>query len=390
MTDAREPLRLEVVEEPEEDLAGELTSVLLSHSVVRARYPSSDMWIVAVDKLDKRESEEGEFRAFLADMNGNDMAEAYGRLADPYSITVTPTDRPRLPNEEEHAWALALLRDNDPELAQRLDAGEVEAYRPMPPLASVQGPDGSVRRAVTVGLRERRPDGGVRHRVLAVRTDEGDVLEEGLGLPQPADRDCGGPEGQTCPPRAGKDRARVRVWRGDDMLWDMLVVRPSASSGVNGSGVELRDVDYQGLRALQRAHVPILNVNYDRGGHGCGPTYRDWLNQEACFEADGDDPVAGFRVGTTAPRTILDTGRGGGNFRGVALWLDGEELVILSQLEAGWYRYVSEWRLDAGGTIRPRMGFSAVSNPCTCAPHTHHAYWRLDFDILGNDPNLVQ
>ncbi|MGH9277590.1 MAG: hypothetical protein ACRD12_05725, partial [Acidimicrobiales bacterium] len=42
------------------------------------------------------------------------------------------------------------------------------------------------------------------------------------------------------------------------------------------------------------------------------------------------------------------------------------------------------------GTIRPRMGFSAVSNPCTCAPHTHHAYWRLDFDILGNDPNLVQ
>ena len=60
-------LRLEVVEEPiEGDLAEELRSVLLSHAVVRARYPSADMWIVAVDQLDKEGAEEGEFRADVA------------------------------------------------------------------------------------------------------------------------------------------------------------------------------------------------------------------------------------------------------------------------------------------------------------------------------------
>jgi hypothetical protein len=180
------------------------------------------------------------------------------------------------------------------------------------------------------------------------------------------------------------------VWQGDDLLWDFVVVRPSASSGVNGSGVELRLVDYQGVRVLHRAHVPILNVAYDGLDGGCGPTYRDWLNQESCFEADGDEPVAGFRVCAAAARTILERGEGGGGFRGVALWLEGDELVVASQLEAGWYRYLSEWRLHRDGTIRPRMGFAAVRNPCTCEPHTHHAYWRLDFDITGAGLNLVQ
>lgn len=400
MTDAQEELRLEVVEEPEEqELAAQLRPALLSHPVVRARYPNADMWIVHVDELGKDDARPGagvgdegagEFRAFLADMAGNDVAEAYGRLADPYSVSVASTPRPRLPAEEEHAWALGVLRDADADLARRIDRGEVEPYRPMPPLASAQAPDGSVQRAITVGLRERLPGGAVRHRVLAVRTDEGDVLDEGFGLPEPAERDCGAPEGPSCAAGSGAKRARVRLWRGEQRLWDLLVVRPSASSGVNGSGVELRSVDYVGQRVLHRAHVPILNVSYEDQRGRCGPTYRDWFNEEACFEADGDEPVAGFRVGAAAPRTILDTDRGGGNFRGVALYLDGEELVVLSQLQAGWYRYVSEWRLGAGGTIRPRVGFAAVSNPCTCSPHTHHAYWRLDFDILGNDPNLVQ
>ena len=104
-------------------------------------------------------------------------------------------------------------------------------------------------------------------------------------------------------------------------------------------------------------------VAYDDDGTGCGPSSRDWFNEEACFDAEGDDPVAGFRVCASPARTILDTGEGGGGFRGVALWLDGDDLVIISQLAAGWHRYVSQWRLHAGGTIRPRVGFAAVSNP---------------------------
>jgi hypothetical protein len=202
------------------------------------------------------------------------------------------------------------------------------------------------------------------------------------------DRDCGlpdGPEGETPDPTEGAQQARVRLWRGEELLWDLVVVRPAASSGASGSGVELRLVDFQGVRVLSRAHLPVLNVAFESGAAS-----RNWLNEESAFEAEGEDVLAGFRVCPAAPRTILDKGHGGGSYRGVALWLDGEELVIASQLQAGWYRYVSEWRLGADGTIRPRLGLAAVRNPATCEPHTHHGYWRLDFDLVGPEQNQVQ
>ena len=132
---------------------------------------------------------------------------------------------------------------------------------------------------------------------------------------------------------------------------------------------------------------------YGPGGAsaGCGPTYRDWLNAETCFQAIGSDPVgAGFRVCSQPPQSILDSGVDGGNFRGVALWYHGGELRLMSQLSAGWYRYVSDWRLADDGTIGPRFGFAATANPCTCNSHTHHAYWRLDFDILTAGNNVVE
>jgi hypothetical protein len=59
-------------------------------------------------------------------------------------------------------------------------------------------------------------------------------------------------------------------------------------------------------------------------------------------------------------------------------------------MQAGWYRYVSEWRLHADGTIRPRFGFSAVTSSCVCNVHHHHVYWRLDFDIRTAGNNVVR
>ena len=385
------PLRLEVVPEPSDDgMPRELRASLTRDPVMRVQFPDADLWLVGTDVLSKEEGRDLPFRAILENLAGGEVVEVDGYLDDPESLVVTPTSRPRLPNDEEHAWALDVLRV-DSEVAERLDGGQLTAYRPVPPVVHLPTPDGSVDRAVTVGLREVTADGTVRHRVLAVRTADGEVLEDLPGLPH-GDRDCGAPLGPECAPRAGEGRARVRVWRGEELLWELVVVRPSASSGVNGSGVELRLVDYQRVRALFRAHVPILNVAYDApaGTTGCGPTYRDWFNEESCFDADGDEPVPGFRVCRSRPATILERGSGGGGFRGVAFWVDGDELLIVSQLQAGWYRYVSEWRLAADGTIRPRLGFAAVSNPCTCEPHTHHAYWRLDFDVVNAENNLVQ
>jgi hypothetical protein len=64
--------------------------------------------------------------------------------------------------------------------------------------------------------------------------------------------------------------------------------------------------------------------------------------------------------------------------------------VLVSEMEAGWYRYISQWRLHADGTIRPRFGFSAVTSSCVCSRHHHHAYWRFDFDLRTTGHNLVR
>ncbi|MDQ3896337.1 MAG: hypothetical protein M3326_03630, partial [Actinomycetota bacterium] len=273
-------------------------------------------------------------------------------------------------------------------LGPPLAAGELEPYRPMPPLANLRDPDGNVERVVAVGLRSTTGE----HRVVGVRTADGEVLRDPPGVPAPSKDDCGAPLGTAPPSVAGPRQVRVRIRRGDERLWEFVLVRPSASSGTNGSGVELRALDYLGARVLHRAHLPILNVEYGDDGRaaGCGPAERHWGHEEAAFDAEGEEPVPGFRVCTARPGTIVGTGTDGGAFRGVALWVDGEDVVVVSQLAAGPYRYVHEWRLGADGTIRPRIGFSASTNACTCRPHVHHAYWRLDFDILAPGSNVIR
>ena len=152
-------------------------------------------------------------------------------------------------------------------------------------------------------------------------------------------------------------------------------------------------MDYRGKRVLYRAHVPILNVNYDptaqRPQGACGP-YLDWQNQEGMIQATGTDVAPGFRLCPTPAKTILDTGSDIGNFLGTAIYVQGQEVVLVSEMEAGWYRYISEWRLHANGTIRPRFGFSAVSNSCVCTRHHHHSYWRFNFDIRTAGNNRVR
>ena len=386
-----EALRLEVVaEEARRGAEARVTRATLGQPMLRQLFPSGDLWLVGFDIEDKDpDDDQPRFAAILHDTVTGRSAVADGYLDDPDTIEVTTTAHQLPPGEDEFAWAVSVLAA-DLELGPVVADEGTTAYRPMPPLANVVLADGSVDRVVTVGLRtEGSPP---VHRIVGVRTGDGEIFREPHGVGAPPAVDCGPPPGTGCPPRAGERVARVRVSRGDTTLWELLVVRPHASSGMNGSGVELRVVDYRGQRVLNRAHVPILNVRYrdDGGAAGCGPSYRDWQNEEACFHAEGDEPVPGFRVCPSRPQTILDTGDDGGDFRGVALWLDGDEVVLVSQLQAGWYRYVSEWRLDADGTIRPRFGFAGVRNPCTCAPHDHHVYWRFDFDILDAGGNLVQ
>ena len=363
---------------------------LVRHKAVLAHLEGQNLQVAEFTLLDKDAAEQARFEAVVCDQGDHRCVRVQGIVADVGRATATLLPYRQRPSEADYHRAVESLVRHE-QIGQLVEGGAAHAYQPMPPYIDVQNPDGSTDRTVMVGIRTE--EGDVRHRIVGVLSD-GRVVLNPEGVPQPSTADCEPPAPQGgCSSAGGPDQVRVRVVQGALTLWDFILVRPRASSGVNGSGVELRFVDYRGQRVLYRAHVPILNVQYGDAGAraGCGPTYRDWQNQEACFHATGADPVgSGFRVCSSPPQTILESGVDGGNFAGVALWYDGHELRVVSQLSAGWYRYVSDWRLRNDGSIGPRFGFAGTLNPCTCQVHTHHAYWRLDFDILTAGNNVVE
>ncbi len=169
-------------------------------------------------------------------------------------------------------------------------------------------------------------------------------------------------------------------WPDTAPVWQFCWLRPANSSGGNGSGLEIRNVYYQGHLVLKRGHIPILNVEYDPGGCGC---YRDWLYQEVRFQAD-NVIFPGYAEPTSPPVTVCD--RGGalgdvGTFLGVAAEKLSDRLILTTQVEAGWYRYTMKWRFYLDGRIEPIIGFAAVNSSCIAFTHRHHAYWRFDFDV---------
>ncbi|MGX1885723.1 hypothetical protein [Streptomyces sp. NPDC055287] len=385
--------------ETESDAAQAVASDVVALSGVRQKLPGKHLRVSDFRLLDKDGGNAAPFQAVVHDPEAYRSVLVTGQLsalgeAEVHSVRF----RPR-PDSEEFARAVEAVGRHS-ELGEVLSRDGAHVYRPMPPLADIEHADGTTDRVVTVGVRD--PGGEVKHRIVGVRMRDNVVVPSPPGVPAPASYECETTPGvDDCPQeRPGHHSVRVRVRRGSTELWNLIVSRPSHSSGTNGSGAELRFVDYRGTRVLYQAHVPILNVQYGADGHaiGCGPTYRDWQNEEACFTADGSDPAGpGYRLCRSAPATILESGTDSGDFRGVAFHHDGSELRIVSELTAGWYRYISDWRLADDGVIRPRFGFAGVSNPCTCKVHTHHAYWRFNFDIAGaaddradeyNDPPL--
>src|SRR5450759_376798 len=140
------------------------------------------------------------------------------------------------------------------------------------------------------------------------------------------------------------------VWPADHPVWSLCWIAPDSSSGIDGSGIELRDVFYKGKLVLRRAGIPVLNVEYDPGG--CG-SLRDWQNALMDFESDGFVPPPGSRYAepTKPPRPMCDhPGTDKGDFE----------------------------------------GFTALVEPCNVKPHNHHAYWRLEFDIGGDGKDRVE
>lgn len=206
---------------------------------------------------------------------------------------------------------------------------------------------------------------------------------------------CGG----TCPSQT----PQTILWPAAPApaVWQMDVLTPCASSGARGSGIELRNVSYNGHLVFKRAHTPVLNVKYVQPC-SCN-CYRDWIYEERKFQVykanptPGGPPVLATSTGpgnlvdaVESPLTVCENGGANGDvppttgFCGIAIERLGDRMILTTQLSAGWYRYLIEWTFHADGRIEPRFGYGAVNNTCVAnCTHRHHVYWRLDFDIDG-------
>jgi hypothetical protein len=326
------------------------------------------------------------YRATIYDYTNNRVVLATGRLDDiEGSMEVSEAGYQPIPNREEFDDAVEVLLE-DEDLGPAIREQRLVPYRPMPPLIEAELPDGRMERTLAVGLLPR--ERGARHEIVGanmIHRTAARFYDRAPETALAAAATCGVPNAnQAATPRGLAGQFQVNIpAAGGSPLWSFLVIRPSASSGTNASGVELRNVRYRGKLVLFQAHAPILNVQYD--GNACGP-FRDWLFEESWIQADGTNVAPGFRRSQAPAQTILESGTDSGNFRGVAIYRQRRETVLVSELQAGWYRYVSRWRFHDNGTIRPRFGFSAVRNTCICNVHHHHVYWRFDFDI-GTDVN---
>lgn len=330
------------------------------------------------------------FREVIYDYTADKTLVAEGDLAGTGPIVVHQDSFQPIPTEEEFAEAVSILAA-DSRFSSFFRENTVKPFRPMPDVTVL---DGTVERLVNVGLDSL--GSSARNEVVSVNLRRGTVLRYDGGAPptsNAAPEACGlANAGQSTTARNTAGQYQMTVTQGPTTLWEMLIIRPAASSGTRASGIEVRDVKFKGKSVLKRGHVPVLNVKY--GSDECGP-YRDWQYQEGQFAtpASGNtDPAPGIRIvaANQVATTALDGGTDTGNFRGVAIYTQGTDTVLVTELEAGWYRYIMEWRFNNDGTIRPRYGFGATDNSCVCFSHTHHAYWRFDFDIVQPNNNVYQ
>lgn len=391
-------LRINIVRfGPEPEAIEEVSQASLDHPSVQEHLSETRhrlLWVELLEPTVEGKADESmppnRYRATIYDYTNNRVIQATGHLDDVQgSMEVSEAGYQPLPNREEFDEAVEILL-GDHDLGPKIREQRLKPYRPMPPLVDAKLPDGRVERTIAVGL---LPQGdGARHEIVGANMIHRTVSRFDDGAPEGAvasDTTCGLPDaGQDTAFQGTAGQYQVTITQVDGTpLWSFLVVRPAASSGINGSGVELRNVDYRGKRVLYQAHAPILNVQYD--GDACGP-FRDWQFEEGMIQASGTDVAPGIRQCPAPAQTILESGTDTGNFLGVAIYNKGQEVVAVSEMQAGWYRYISEWRLHTDGTIRPRFGFSAVENSCVCTIHHHHVYWRFDFDIGTPENNVVR
>lgn len=332
-----------------------------------------------------------EYQATYYDYANDEAVHVHGYMnSDELTYAYASTQQP-LPTEEEFNAAIDLLRQ-DPHLGPAVNAGQLQLYRPMPPISYEPSPTGRIPRVLMVGLQPVEGS-GLDAEIIGVRMATGEIVRFPSRAPRGASiadtGECGptGVEVEGTPELCELYHVVISSANGQT-LWSFDIIPGRHSSGSSKqSGLELRDVAYRGVSVLRQAHAPILNVRYQDDKDG---PYRDWLWQEHSFAAVGTERAPGFIECTKPPETIVEAGADTGDFRGIAMYRTDKEVVFVSEFQAGWYRYKSEWRFHDDGILQPRFGFTSTRSIASCIPRDHHVYWRFDIAIRTAENNRVR
>ncbi|MFN0174322.1 MAG: hypothetical protein ACKVU0_06735 [Saprospiraceae bacterium] len=376
----------------------QLSSQFLQNSQLTAYFGQNSFRLLSVgylddnvsgkDSLQKEIVPPSRYYAVFYDYTQNKAIEVQADIEGRKELAFKQLDYQPRPSQEEFSIARDIFIAKMG-LEGLVRERKVTVYAPMPPVLA----DSAGRRTVTVGFYSK--DKSIASGIYPVDIIGQSVLAP-LGRDYFPNPEIFGQDLCEIPPAGCGDvgsqtggMVQVTISQGGQVLWTFYAVRPSHSSGYpsKGSGIEIRYANYKGKRVLYRGHLPILNVHYDQGA--CGP-YRDWQNEEHCFKCSGVDAGNGFRFCSPDPKTFVEDLDDSGNFSGVGVYIKGQEVIFVSEMTAGWYRYVSEWRFNTNGTINPRFKFGGTQNNCTCQLHFHHAYWRFDLDVNQSWNNTVQ
>ncbi len=337
--------------------------------------------------LRPREGEPGRYDATIYDYTVQKVFELVVDASGAQLSRRTSSEQPPLgPGELDDA--MKVVETHSP-WAEGIAQGTHRIYAPMP--ATTIDKEG--RRLVNVGI--MRPTGfleAAENEIVSVDLSTGRIVRYPEASPPTGLATsfvCGPPEVPGGAPVGPCGALTHYEWPAANPVWKFDVMHPKCTQSVqpSGTGLELQNVFYRDHLVLARADVPVLNVRY--ANDTCGP-FRDWLFAENCFAARGTQPSPGILVTDgTPPTTFCENGTDDGVFKGVAVHDEGNALWVVSEMDAGHYRYVMEWRLFLDGTIQPIFGFGATSDSCTCNLHFHNVYWRFEFALDGVAPDFT-
>ncbi len=256
-----------------------LRQTLFSQPAVRALQSTNFRQLsIQLSEPDRKTSR---FQAVYYDYTNQRAFTIEGTLSDPSDSVAQVQDGWQPPSsEEEFQDAVAVLRA-DPTVGTSLISGELIAYHPIPPVMETNADGTPVRaRLINVGLVPASEQSKAVHQIVGVDLVAKKMLTYPGGKPEHVSVDptlppCGATNAsQTTSSKGLAGQSQMTVTDAQSQtLWEMLIIRPSASSGTNSSGIEVQNVKYKGRTVMKRGHVPISNVKYVNDE--CGP-FRDW------------------------------------------------------------------------------------------------------------------